>query len=770
MTRALLPALALLGGLPAQAAEDKAGPIRRFALIVGANDGGSERVTLRYAQSDAQAFVDVLTELGGVDPRDTMILREPDGEDLTKALYTLADRVEGAGNARTEVVFYYSGHSDETGLLLRGDRFMYRDIRAGLDNVPADVRIAVVDSCASGALIRTKGGTVAPPFLLDESRVVTGHAYLTSASADEAAQEADRLLGSFFTHSLVTGLRGAADVTGDGRVTLSEAYAFAYDETLRRTENTRFGPQHATRQMDLTGTGELVMTDLSAVDAGVVLEPTLSGRLTVRDNGGRLVAEVTKPAGRPMELGLGQGRYRLLLDREDGRYEARIWLAKGQRTPVSLDAFERMELVASTARGDKEGGPDGPVGTPLRRVPLVSGLVPLNKADVSTGAALTAVAGRVGELRGAALSMGGTLVEGDASGAMTSLAFNGVQGDSRAAQLTLGANWTQGNHTSTQVSLGANVVRRDLRGSQFTLGANVVGERMQGVQVSLGANIAGRDVQGVQASLGANVAAGAVQGIQLSLGGNLAGGPLTGTQVALGTNIAPPSSRGVQLALGPNIAGNHFKGAQVGFINIGQDLNGAQVGLVNVAREVRGTQVGLVNVAKRQSGASVGLVQFVKEGQFHGEVWGGDLFPVNGGVQFGGKRVYTQLQLGWNPDRNAVYPTAGIGWHFQRRAAIPDDPDAPRERDGRVWGEVDFNGGTVFSDLRAADTAVLLNLRGSVGFELNRHLSPEIGLQINGLYNENGQALGIHSLVMPDQFEEEAEVAVWPSIFAGVQF
>ena len=74
---------------------------------------------------------------------------------------------------------------------------------------------------------------------------VRGHAYLTSSSADEAAQESDRIGGSFFTHFLVTGLRGAADADSDKRVTLDEAYRFAFDETLARTEAIGGGPQHA---------------------------------------------------------------------------------------------------------------------------------------------------------------------------------------------------------------------------------------------------------------------------------------------------------------------------------------------------------------------------------------------------------------------------------------------------------------------------------------------------------------------------------------------
>ena len=49
---------------------------------------------------------------------------------------------------------------------------------------------------------------------------VRGTAFIASTAVGEAAQESQALGGSFFTHHLETGLRGAADADGDGLVTL----------------------------------------------------------------------------------------------------------------------------------------------------------------------------------------------------------------------------------------------------------------------------------------------------------------------------------------------------------------------------------------------------------------------------------------------------------------------------------------------------------------------------------------------------------------------
>ena len=60
----------------------------------------------------------------------------------------------------------------------------------------------------------------------------TGMAWLFASSDGEVAQESDEIGGALFSHFWTTGLRGAADADGDGRVTLQESFDFAYAQTL----------------------------------------------------------------------------------------------------------------------------------------------------------------------------------------------------------------------------------------------------------------------------------------------------------------------------------------------------------------------------------------------------------------------------------------------------------------------------------------------------------------------------------------------------------
>jgi hypothetical protein len=366
---ALVPAHAFAQSAPAV--------LQRHTLVIGANFGGADRPMLRYAVSDAERFASVMVELGGVAPANQTLLKQPklrelfDALDAVGARLAAAKRAPGPAAGRTEVVLYYSGHADEKGLLLGEDRVSYRSLRDKLDEMPADVRIAVLDACASGAFTRLKGGTARRPFTVDASSAMRGHAFLTSSAATEAAQESDRIGASYFTHYLVSGFRGAADLSRDGRVTLSEAYQFAFAETLGRTVGTTGGPQHPSYDINLSGTGDVVMTDMRQTTATLVLEASLDGRVFIRNAARQLVVELHKPAGRTVEIGVEAGTYDVRLERDRAAYSARTQAAQGARVALGSRQFAAAATESTRLRGDDES-PFAVAGR--TRISLVNGL------------------------------------------------------------------------------------------------------------------------------------------------------------------------------------------------------------------------------------------------------------------------------------------------------------------------------------------------------------------------------------------------------------
>jgi hypothetical protein len=329
------------------------GTIHRFVLAAGVNSGGPERIPLRYAVSDAEKFADVMTKMGGVDPSDHFLLSEPSLESFRVALETLRIRIAAAktSDGRTEVLLYYSGHADETGLMLGEERLSYSTLREMMDSIQADVRITVLDACASGAITRIKGGQRRQAFLVDDSSDMRGYAFLTSSSSNEAAQESDRIGASYFTHYLISGMRGAADVSGEGKVTLNEAYQFAFHETLARTTETQGGAQHPAYHINLSGTGDVVITDIRETSAGLVLTEDLYGRFFVRNQDQHLVAELYKPAGRSVELGLEPGAYEIHLEQKEELFLAKTELATGDKLILAAGQFEPGERELTVFRG-----------------------------------------------------------------------------------------------------------------------------------------------------------------------------------------------------------------------------------------------------------------------------------------------------------------------------------------------------------------------------------------------------------------------------------
>jgi len=348
--------MVMVAALLASAAAAAAPPPRRFAVVAGVNRGPADRVALRYAVADAERFAKLVTGMGGVASEDCVVLREPTRLAFLEALAAVKARADGvrATGGRVDVVVYFSGHADERGLMLGREMLPYTELRSALADVAADVGITILDACASGAITRLKGGQPHPAFLTDASSQVKGYAFLTSSSENEAAQESERLQGSFFTQALLTGLRGAADVSGDGRITLGEAYQFAFAETLAQTTTTEGGAQHPAYDIKMAGTGDVVLTDVRQTSSSLVFGPDYDGRFFVLGPRRQLVAELLKPYGRTIELGLEPGQYDVYFEQEQKLSSSSVRLRDGERQDLARQDLRPAQRVPTRSRGGVE--------------------------------------------------------------------------------------------------------------------------------------------------------------------------------------------------------------------------------------------------------------------------------------------------------------------------------------------------------------------------------------------------------------------------------
>jgi hypothetical protein len=323
----------------------------RHALVIGVNKGSQELDPLFYAGEDAVRIAELLGELGGFPSDDVTLLFDPDRAALDDALIHHAEIA--AASDDDLFFFYYSGHADSTGLRLGPETVSYLELKRRIEAIPAEVRLGVLDACQAGGITRAKGMVPSAPFASQEELLTAGDAWLTASAADEAAQESESLRGGFFTHYLISGLRGAAD-RGDGVVSLDEAYAYAYDRTVARTGTTQRGVQHPAYDFRLQGNGDLALTEVDRASAHVVFPEDIAGVITVLQLPDETpIAEVAKRSGEPAKLGLLPGRYRLRLRDDGGVREALIGLDAGAE--LNVRGFEARDAdVASLRGGDSD--------------------------------------------------------------------------------------------------------------------------------------------------------------------------------------------------------------------------------------------------------------------------------------------------------------------------------------------------------------------------------------------------------------------------------
>jgi hypothetical protein len=715
MRRIVLIALTLVSLIAVVGSAQQA-PIRRYGLFIGANDGGRERVTLRWAVADARRVAEVMTEIGGIRSQDAYVLTDPTARDLELQFDHLRSRLETEAHRvrRSEIVLYYSGHSDESGLMLGEDHLSYVDLRRQIDGVGADVSIAILDSCASGAFTRLKGGSFTQPFLLDEGSDVTGHAFLASSSADEASQESDSLGSSFFTHYLVSGLRGAADSSDDRVVTLDEVYLYAREETLQRTLNTFAGPQNASFDFQLTGTGSLVLTDLSVVDAAIVLDPSVDGRLYVSREVGGVVAEVEKREGKNLTLALPAGSYVLTLQGDERNYEHSLVLTSGSRVSVAGRDFRVTFLDRNRVRGDAEREV-----APLS-LSVVPGVELVAEDPYEVTVSLGLIAADSYRVRG-----------GQASGILSI-----TNEDLIGVQLAGVGNTVAGNVTGVQHSGVFNIVKGDAFGLQNAGVLNQIDGHGGLIQNAGVFNVSTAGFNGLQSAGVFNVTDGTLNGAQLSGVFNRA---------------------------------HAVNGAQISLVNVGGDVNGGQVGLVNIGRRVVGTQIGLVNISEEMYGVPIGLVSVVERGIHDVSIWweGEDRTWV--GVQNGSNIFYTLAYAGvtrggsWR-SLEGFAVGAGLGFRVQSRPFYVDldagwkTVSAGADPDERFASLFDPARGASFPSMRLmAGFAIGDGLGWFIGGSFDV-LAPATTDTI-GYFDERGNAIGL-----------SGAAALYPTFFTGFKF
>src|SRR5262245_29782924 len=92
---------------------------RRYAVIIGNDEGRGDDRSLKYAQRDAERFAGVLRKLGNVSPQDAVILLGERATAIRQAILDVNARIRAEdeyGSGASTLIVYYSGHADAEGL------------------------------------------------------------------------------------------------------------------------------------------------------------------------------------------------------------------------------------------------------------------------------------------------------------------------------------------------------------------------------------------------------------------------------------------------------------------------------------------------------------------------------------------------------------------------------------------------------------------------------------------------------------------------------
>ena len=233
---------------------------RLFVLAIGVSRYKETRLSLAYAEKDAQAMAAALeaqnTSLFGEVRTKVLVDEAVSRSSILESMNSFLGRaissdvvlifVAGHGIKRsvTDTFYFLPYEANPQNLTTKGLR--WTDFEEEVAALGARVKnvILMLDTCHSGALkIGMRGIEVTPD--LSSAFQRKGTYVLTAAGADEAAVEAGTWGHGAFTHAILSGLKGDADYNSDRIVDILELFHFVEARVADMTN----GQQHPRFQM-----------------------------------------------------------------------------------------------------------------------------------------------------------------------------------------------------------------------------------------------------------------------------------------------------------------------------------------------------------------------------------------------------------------------------------------------------------------------------------------------------------------------------------------
>ena len=347
------------------------GPI--FTIAVGFNGApaGDDSVRpLQFADDDAASFHEfartlsersyLLTVLDADSqrrfPKLAAAARPPSLAELRRVVAELSGAVDAARDNAPTVLIFYSGHGTAGGkdgaALTFLDGLLTRDGLYDQVFAPLHARFVhvFVDACHAEGVLRPRDrqAEVVPltardagAYLEKETMARFPHVgAIVASTASAQAHEWDGYGSGIFTHELLSALRGAADVDGNGRIEYSEIAAFI-TAANRAVVDPRARPQVVVRAPPLDPRAPIV--DLASLRGVGFLRgrPASLGAFSVEDSYGNRLLDMRADRGFRVALALPAGDTLYL---RSGRGESVIRVNAQQTLDIETLPFTRAPV------------------------------------------------------------------------------------------------------------------------------------------------------------------------------------------------------------------------------------------------------------------------------------------------------------------------------------------------------------------------------------------------------------------------------------------
>lgn len=211
--------------------------------------------TLNFTDDDAYKMYAFLKSPEGGALSDKQVSVIIDEGATKRKIISNMKRIFNQADSNDVILFYFSGHGEKNAFLpidFDGylNRLKHSEISTLLKNSKARLKICIADACHAGAL--EEGADQKFNFSKKYGELDQEIALMLSSKAEEVSVENAGLRQGIFTHFLIKGLKGAADIDENGEVTIEEVYEYVRQNVSFYTNNYQTPVLYGNFDKDLT--------------------------------------------------------------------------------------------------------------------------------------------------------------------------------------------------------------------------------------------------------------------------------------------------------------------------------------------------------------------------------------------------------------------------------------------------------------------------------------------------------------------------------------